>query len=82
MAKSKTTITLDKAKASKAAALLGGRSLSETVDMALDRLIYAEQLRNDLKAYGRWPLDEAELAIGDLTASFDLGDEDRDHGAR
>ena len=81
MAKSKATITLDKEKASKAAALVGLRSLSETVDMALDRLIHAEQLRKDLLAYGRWPLDESELAIGDLAVSFDLADEDVDYEA-
>jgi hypothetical protein len=81
MAKSKATITLDKDKASKAAALVGGRSLSETVDMALDRLIYAEQLRNDLAAYGKSPIDEAELAIGDMSVSFDLADDDVDYEA-
>ena len=81
MSKSKATITLDKDKASKAAALVGARSLSATIDMALDRLIRAEQLRHDLAAYAQRPPDDYELAIADLPVDFDLADEDVDYEA-
>jgi hypothetical protein len=81
MARSKATITLDKAKASRATALIGGKSLSETIDVALDRLIRAEQLRHDLVAYGRPSPDDLELALADLPVDFDLGDDDVDYDA-
>jgi hypothetical protein len=81
MARSKATITLDRDKAAKAAALVGGRSLSEVIDVALERLIQGEQLRHDLAAYAGRPLDNQELAIGDLPVVFDLADEDVDYEA-
>jgi hypothetical protein len=81
MARSKATINLDREKARKAAALVGGRSLSEVIDVALERLIRAEQLRHDLAAYARLPLTDMELAIADLTVEFDLADEDIDYEA-
>ena len=46
MAKEKATITLDRAKAAAARALLGVESTSEVIDMALDQLI-------EPSAYGR-----------------------------
>jgi hypothetical protein len=81
MARSKATITLDREKARKAAALVGGRSLSEVIDVALERLIQAEQLRHDLAAYARQPLTDTELAIADLTVEFDLDDDHVDYDA-
>lgn len=74
MARQKATITLDRSKADAARALVGAASLSETVDLALTRLIRAEQLRRDVAAYARKPLDEAELAVGDLPVELDLDD--------
>jgi hypothetical protein len=74
MAKEKATITLDRAKAATARALLGVGSTSEAIDVALDQLIRAERIRADIAAYQRVPpsRDEVELALfGDVTG---LGD--------
>ena len=79
MARSKATITLDRSKVAKAAALVRGRSMSEVVDKALDRLIRSEELRRDVAAYVEGPLDDAELAIADLPVQFDLADEGIDY---
>jgi hypothetical protein len=81
MVKDKATITLDRGKVAKAAALVGLGTMSEVIDAALDRLIRTEELRRDLIAYGREPLDEADLALADLPIAFDLGDEDVDYEA-
>lgn len=81
MARDKATVTLDRAKVQTAMALSGGRSMSEVIDIALDRLIYAEQLRHDLGAYGGQPLTDDELAVADLPVRLDLGDEDVDYQA-
>ena len=71
MVKEKATITLDRAKAAAARALLGVKSTSEVIDMALDQLIRAERLRADIAAYQRVPptQDEVELALLGDTAS-------------
>jgi hypothetical protein len=81
MARDKATITLDRDKVARAASLVGGRSTSEVIDMALDRLIRAEELRRDVAAYARQPLGDDELAITDLPVEFDLADEDVDYEA-
>ncbi len=81
MAREKATITLDREKVARAQALVGGRSMSDVVDVALDRLITIEQLRLDVEAYGRSPLSADELAVSDLTIQFDLGDEEVDYDA-
>jgi hypothetical protein len=64
MAKEKATISLDRAKAATAQALMGANSTSEVIDIALDQLIRAERLRADVTAYQRVPPteDEVELA--------------------
>jgi hypothetical protein len=80
MVKEKATITLNRAKVAKAASLIGGRSISEVVDIALDRVIQAEELRRDVAAYLRQPLGDEELAL-DLPVLFDLADEDVDYDA-
>lgn len=79
MAKHKATITLDRNKVAKAAALIGLSKMSEVIDVALDRLIWTEELRSDLVAYAGQPLNEADLALGDLPVQLDLGDEDIDY---
>jgi hypothetical protein len=79
MARNKATITLDREKAARAAALVGGASMSDVIDIALDRLIRAEELRRDIAAYTQQPLDEDEIALGDLAVAFDLGDADVDY---
>jgi hypothetical protein len=81
MAKSKATITVDKEKLQKAAAFVGRRSVSELIDVALDRLIKAEQLRHDVHAYSEQPLTDEELAVVDLQIELGLGDDDVDYAA-
>lgn len=81
MAREKATITLDRAKTALAMDLVEVRTMSDVVDLALDRLIRQEQLRRDLRAYGRAPLSEEELATADLPVALDLDDEDVDYDA-
>ena len=81
MAREKATITLDREKVARAQALIGGRSMSDVVDVALERLITIEQLRRDVEAYGGSPLSVDELAVADLPVRFDLGDEEVDYDA-
>jgi hypothetical protein len=81
MARDKATITLDRAKVARAASLIGERTMSDVVDVALDRLIHAEELRRDIAAYSRVPLGVAELAVADLVVEFDLADEHVDYEA-
>jgi hypothetical protein len=75
MAKDKVTITLDRAKADRARALLAARSTSEAIDLALDRLISAERLRRDIAAYRRIPPIAAEAALALLADTSALADE-------
>ncbi len=81
MAREKATVTLDREKVEKARALIGGRSMSEVIDAALDRLIRTERLRNDVRAYTRQPQDLGELAVADLPVTLDLDDDDVDYEA-
>ena len=81
MAREKATITLDRDKVATATALVGGRSMSEVVDLALDRLIRAERLRRDIEAYGAAPPTEEELVLGSLPVALDLDDDDIDYDA-
>ena len=81
MARDKATITLDRSKVAKAAALIGERTMSDVVDLALDHLIHAEELRRDIAAYSRPPLSADELAVADLVVEFDLADADVDYEA-
>jgi hypothetical protein len=81
MARNKATIMLDREKAARAAALVGQASMSDIIDIALDRLIWTEELRRDVAAYARQPLDEAELALANLPLELDLGDDDVDYDA-
>ncbi|MDP9343949.1 MAG: hypothetical protein M3Q23_18030 [Actinomycetota bacterium] len=73
MAKQKVTITLDRSKADNARSLVGARSTSEVVDIALDHLIRAERLRHDVAAYRRHPptQDEGEIALLAETSGID-----------
>jgi len=52
LARDKATVTLDRAKVQDAMDLTGGRSMSEVIDIALDRLIRAEQPRRDMEPTG------------------------------
>jgi hypothetical protein len=79
MARRNTTITLDRDKVATVQAAVGAGSMSEAIDVALDRVIRADQLRRDVAAYAAAPLDTADQAIGDLTVTLDLGDDDVDY---
>ena len=79
--RTKATITLDRDKVDRARALVGGRTMSDTLEIALDRLIESEQLRHDIAAYTSSPPSGVELAVGDLPVAFDLGDDDVDYDA-
>jgi len=79
MAREKATFTVDRAKLEQARDLIRGKTLSETIDLALDRLIRAEQLRRDVAAYQRDPLAGDDLGVDDLPVDLDLGDADIDY---
>jgi hypothetical protein len=81
MAREKATVTLDREKVNAALALIHGKSISATLDVALDRLIRAERLRRDVAAYARAPLRAEELAVADLPVELDLDDRDVDYDA-
>ena len=72
---------LDRAKVSEARALVGGRSMSEVLDIALDRLIRGERLRHDVRAYANQPETDEERPFGDLAVTLDLDDDDVDYDA-
>lgn len=77
----KATITLDRRKAQAAKALVHAKTISETVDIALERLIRLERLRRDVEAYGRHPPTDDEIGLGELGVRLDLGDADVDYDA-
>jgi hypothetical protein len=81
MAREKATVTIDRKKLEKAKTLLRVGTLSDTIDVALDRLIRAEQLRRDVAIYGRQPFSGDELAVADLAVEFDLDDDEVDYEA-
>jgi hypothetical protein len=81
MAREKVTVTLDRAKVDQARLMIGGSSMSEVIDTALDRLIRTERLRRDIRAYQRQPQEPAELAIEDLAVALNLEDEEVDYEA-
>jgi hypothetical protein len=75
MARSKVTITLDRAKAELARGLVGAASTSAVIDVALERLIAAERLRNDIEAYRRLPQTSEEQALAKHAATLGLSDD-------
>lgn len=81
MAREKATLTLDRGKAEVARSLIGARSVSETVDVALERLIRGERLRRDVALYRSEPPDDLEIALGDLPVELDLEDDAVDYEA-
>lgn len=81
MAREKATITLDREVVRLAMELTDKRTMSEVIDLALSRLVHAEQLRRDIEAYRRTPVTEEERAVARLPVRFDLGDEDVDYEA-
>jgi Bacterial antitoxin of type II TA system, VapB len=81
MARSKTTITVDRVKVDDAVALTGARSTSAVIDIALERLIRAERLRRDIAAYRGLPQGPDEIAFADAPITFSLDDDDVDYDA-
>lgn len=81
MVRSKATVTIDREKVQDAMTLTSARSMSEVIDLALDRLIRNEQLRSDLEAYRRQPAQDDEIALGMLPVRLDLDDDDVDYEA-
>lgn len=75
MAKEKATITLDRSKADEARSLIGARSTSEVIELALDLLIRAERLRRDITAYRRVPPTESEIEIALLADTATVADD-------
>lgn len=76
MAKQKTTITVERRKVDEARRLTGAASTSATIDLALDRLIRTERLRNDVAAYTGTPPTEEEVALAAMTPPWsDLTDD-------
>jgi len=75
MAKQKVTITLDRAKADEARALVGSASTSEVIDVALGRLIRAERLRRDIDAYRRVPPTDTDLLVALQADTSGLADD-------
>jgi hypothetical protein len=75
MAKDKVTITLDRAKAEHARALVGAGSTSEVIDIALERLLRAESLRRDIAAYRQQPQTGADVSLAQLAPDVDLADD-------
>lgn len=81
MAREKATVTIDRTKLERARALIQVRTISETIYVALDRLIRSEQLRRDVAAYAREPLTAEELTLADAPFDLDLDDDEVDYEA-
>ncbi len=79
MARRKATLTIDRAQLLRAQELTGPATMSDAVDLALTRLVRAEELRRDVAAYRSNPPGDGEL--GDLAVTFDLADDDVDYDA-
>jgi len=76
MAKKKTTITVERHKVDEARRLTGAASTSAAIDLALDRLIRGERLRQDIAAYTGVPPSEEEVALATITPPWsDLTDD-------
>lgn len=60
MPKTKASVSLDPAKVARARELLGAATLSELIDVALDRLIVGELERRHVAGYRRHPPEDDE----------------------
>ena len=76
MAKEKATITVDRAKLAEARALLGARSASAAIDIALSDVIRRARIRRDIEAYTKVPQTDDETALGETRQEWpDLADD-------
>lgn len=66
MSKTKASVSLDPAKVAQARELLGGRTLSEVIDIALARLILGELERRHVAGYVRQPPDHDDDAWAEV----------------
>ena len=68
MAKRKATITLDDEKLDQAREIVGGDSVSGTIDKALARIVRDARNRRDAQAYVTTPLTDDELSLRSYSA--------------
>jgi hypothetical protein len=66
MAKTKASVSLDPAKVEQARELLGAPTLSELIDIALERLIVDELDRRHAAGYARHPPDQDEASWAEV----------------
>jgi hypothetical protein len=76
MARTKTTLTVDRHKLDQARQLTGAPSASAAVDVALTELIRTERLRRDVAAYTARPPTDDEIALTRAPVTWsDLADD-------
>jgi len=63
MAKTKATVTIDRAKVDEARRLTGATTTSAAIDVALTALIRSERVRRDVAAYTATPPSDDEIAL-------------------
>src|SRR5260370_2666689 len=63
MAREKTTLSLDRAKADAVRALLAAKNISDAIDTALDRILYEEEIRRSIAGYVAIPPTAEEDAL-------------------
>jgi Arc/MetJ family transcription regulator len=81
MARKKVTVVIDQDKLKEAQRLSDSPSKSATIDLALDRLIREEELRNDIEAYTKQPPTDEEIAWANMPVEFNFDDDDVDYDA-
>lgn len=76
MARQKATITVDREKLAEARQILGARSASDAVDIALSEIVRRGRLARDIAAYTKTPATESEMALGQMEPDWaDLADD-------
>ena len=60
--------------------LTGAHCTSETIDIALNRLVRAERLRRDILAYQQTPPTDEERVVAGLADYAALAEDDTDWG--
>jgi hypothetical protein len=81
MSKTKASVSLDPAKVAQARELLGNRTLSEVVDIALARLILGELERRHVAGYLQQPPRRDEDAWADIERDHSGIDDEVDWAA-
>lgn len=78
MAKAKVSVTLDRDKIDQARALVPTPSVSELIDLALDRLVSTELDRRHLAGYARHPVEGIEVEWAELPRAIEPPDDETD----